>query len=88
MKIKESISKKICESCLKAKQQLESSRRSMSKAIAFLDRIHVDIEGSLLATFRSNRYFLLIKNDVFNMFFVYVIRTKNKILSHLKKFCI
>jgi len=58
----------------------------MSKAIAFLDRIHVDIEGSLFATFRSNRYFLLIKNDVSNIFFVYVIRAKNKILSHLKKF--
>ncbi len=86
MKIKKSISKKICESCLKAKQQLESSRRSMSKAIAFLDRIHVNIKDLLLVTFRSNRYFLLIKNDVFNMFFIYVIKTKNKILLHLKKF--
>ena len=58
----------------------------MLKATAFLDRIHVDIGDLLPATFRSNRYFLLIKNDAFDMFFIYVIRTKDKILPHLKKF--
>ncbi len=34
-------------------------------------------------TFRSNRYFLLIKNDAFDMFFIYVMKAKDKILPRL-----
>jgi len=44
----------------------------MSKATAFLD---VDIGGPLPTTFRSNRYFLLIKDDASGMFFVYTMKT-------------
>jgi len=58
----------------------------MLKAIIFFDRVHVNIESLLFIIFRNNCYFLLIKNNVFDIFFVYVIKTKNKILLYLKKF--
>lgn len=86
MEVKGPIPEEACEPCLKVKQYSETSRRPMSKATAFLDRIHVDIGGPLPATFRSNRYFLLIKDDAFGMFFVYIMRTKDEIHPHLKEF--
>jgi len=55
----------------------------MSKAIAFFDRVYINIKELLSITFRNNRYFLLIKNNAFNMFFIYVIKTKDKIFSRL-----
>jgi len=55
----------------------------MSKAIAFFDQVYVDIKELLFITFCNNRYFLLIKNNVFDIFFIYVIKIKNKIFSHL-----
>jgi len=58
----------------------------MLKAIVFFDRIYVNIKDLLFIISRSNRYLLLIKNNVFNMFFVYIIKTKNKILLRLQEF--
>ena len=84
--VHDSFSKKLCETCLKAKQQSESTRHLMSKTTEFLNEIHVNIEDSLFLTFRDHRFFLLIKNDVFDMFFVYVLKTKEKIFATLKKF--
>ena len=84
--VHDSFSKKLCETCLKAKQQSESTRHLMSKTTEFLNEIHVNIEDSLFLTFRDHRFFLLIKNDVFDMFFVYVLKTKEKIIARLKKF--
>ena len=84
--VHDSFSKKLCETCLKAKQQSESTRHLMSKTTEFLNEIHVNIEDSLSLTFRDHRFFLLIKNDVFDMFFVYILKTKEKIFARLKKF--
>ena len=76
----------LCESCMKSKQQITSSRRSMKKATKFLKKIYVNIKGLLFITFKNNKYFLLIKNKTFEMFFVYVMRIKNEILLHLQQF--
>ena len=58
----------------------------MFKATVFLKRIHIDIEGPLSITYRGKRYFLLIKNDVSEMFFVYTMKTKDEIFTVLKNF--
>lgn len=76
----------LCEPCMKAKQQKDPSRHSMSKAKAFLERVHVDIGGPLPTTFKNNRYFLLFKDDATGMFFVYAMKTKDEILRLLKEF--
>ena len=75
--------KKTYKSYLKTKQQLEFFKHFMSKAIALFDRVYINIKELLSITFRNNRYFLLIKNNAFNMFFIYVIKTKDKIFSRL-----
>ena len=85
-KVSDSVSDTLCESCMKSKQQVTFSRHSMQKATEFLERIHVNIEKSLFIIFRSNRYFLLIKDDAFEMFFVYVMRFKDEILSRFQQF--
>ena len=46
----------------------------------------MNIQNSLSATFRKKRYFLLIKNDVSKMFFMYIMRIKDKILFIFKAF--
>ena len=46
----------------------------------------MNIEKLLFITFKSNKYFLLIKNEAFEMFFVYIIKIKNEILSRLQQF--
>ena len=86
MEVRRSVPENACEPCMKAKQQRKFSRQSQSKADTFLERIHVDIQGPLPATFRGKRYFLLIKDDVSGMFFVYTMRTKDEILLILKAF--
>ena len=86
IKVKESISENAYELCIKAKQQRKFSKQSQSKANIFLERIYINIQNSLSATFKEKRYFLLNKNDVSKMFFVYIMRIKNKILFILKAF--
>ena len=76
----------LCESCIKLKQQVTLSRRSMKKVTKFLKKIHVNIKKSLSITFKNNKYFLLIKNETFEMFFVYVMKIKDEILSRLQQF--
>ena len=71
----------LCESCMKTKQQIMSSRHSIKKTTEFLKRIHVNIKKTFSITFKSNKYFLLIKNETFEMFFVYVMKIKDEILS-------
>ena len=58
----------------------------MTKSIVFLNKIHVDIKDSLFNIFRNKRYFLLIKNDVLSIFFVYIMHIKNNIFILLKNF--
>ena len=82
----EDIAKELCEACLKEKQKVSMSRISMRKITKFLNRIHVDIDEDLSITFRDNKYFLLIKNDATNMFFVYLMKTKDKILKQIQAF--
>ena len=86
MKVRKSILKNVCESCMKAKQQRKSSKKFQSKANTFLKRIHVNIQNPLSTTFKEKRYFLFIKNDISKMFFVYIIRIKDRILFIFKTF--
>ena len=58
----------------------------MQKATEFLKRIYVNIKKALFITFRSNKYFLLIKDDAFEMFFVYIMKFKDEILSRFQQF--
>ena len=60
----------------------------MKKVTEFLKRIHVNIRKSLFITFKSNKYFLLIKNKAFEIFFVYTMKIKDEILSRLQQFWI
>ena len=76
----------LCESCMKLKQQITSSRRLMKKITKFLKKIYVNIKESFSNTFRNNKYFLLIKNKTFEMFFVYVMKIKDEILSCFQQF--
>ena len=86
IKMKKSISKNACESCMKAKQQRKSFKKFQSKANTFLKKIHVNIQDSLSITFKEKRYFLLIKNDISKMFFMYIMQIKNEILFIFKAF--
>ena len=65
---------------MKLRQQITLLHHSMQKVTEFLKRIHMNIKETFFITFRSNKYFLLIKNDIFEMFIVYVIRFKDEIL--------
>ena len=85
-KVSDSVSDTLCKSCMKSKQQITLLRHSMQKATKFLKRIHVNIKKSLFIIFRSNKYFLLIKNDAFKIFFVYVIKFKDEISSRFQQF--
>ena len=80
------IPEELCEACLKEKQEASVSRIPMRKTTRFLNRIHVDIDEGFSVTFRGNKYFLLIKDDVTNMFFVYLMKTKDEIMKQLQAF--
>ena len=82
----EGISKELCKTCLKQKQEPSVFRISMRKITKFLNRIHVDIDENLSITFCDNKYSLLIQNDAIDMFFVYLIKTKDEILKQLQAF--
>ena len=83
--IRDFVSQQLCESCMKEKQQAESTRHLMTKSIESFNKIQVNIEDSLSRIFRANRFFALIKNDVFDMFFVYSLRSKDELYSRLKR---
>ena len=70
----------------KKKQEVSIFRISIKKITKFLNRIHVDIDENFSITFHDNKYFLLIKDNVINMFFVYLMKTKNEILKQLHAF--
>ena len=82
--ISDSVSDILYKSYMKLKQQITSSRHLMQKATEFSKRIHVNIKESLSIIFKNDRYFLLIKDDVFEIFFVYVMRSKDEILSRFQ----
>ena len=71
---------------MKLKQQATPLRCSMKKTIKFLKKVHINIKESISITFRSNKYCLLIKDKIFKMFFVYVIKIKDEILSRFQQF--
>ena len=82
----ENISKELCKACLKEKQEASVFHISMRKITRFLNRIYVDIDEDFSITFCDNRYFLLIKDDAIDMFFAYLIKTKDEILKQLHAF--
>ena len=86
IKVRESVSENACESCMKVKQQRKFFKKFQSKMNTFLEKIHVNFQNPLSATFRKKRYFLLIKNDVLKMFFMYIMRIKDEILFIFKTF--
>ena len=86
MKVKELISENVCESCMKAKQQRKLFKKFQSKANTFLKKIHVNIQDSLSTTFKEKQYFLLIKNNVLKIFFMYIMQIKDEILFIFKAF--
>ena len=79
----ENISKELFEACLKEQQEASVFCISLRKTTRFLNRIHVDIDEDFSVTFLDNKYFLLIKNDVKNIFFVYLIKIKDEIIKKL-----
>ena len=58
----------------------------MTKSIESVNKIQVNIEDSFSKIFRANRFFVLIKNDVFDIFFVYSLKSKDKLYLRLKEF--
>ena len=75
-RVKGSISKKICELCMKGRQQVEISRIFMTKPIVFLEKVSIDIERPLFITARGNKIFVFIKDYVTGMLFWYVCKFK------------
>ena len=51
-------------------QDFKISRMPMPKETEFLKRLYVDIKGYLVVTFTEVGYFLSIKNNTWNIFFV------------------
>ncbi len=70
------IPKKLFKPCMAGHQELKISRTPMPKAVEFLGRLYVDIEGPLPVTFLGFRYFFSIKDDAWSMFFVLLMKTK------------
>ena len=71
---------------MKEKQQAASTRHFITKSIESFNKIQVNIEDFLSRIFRANRFFALIKNDVFDIFFVYSLKSKDELYSRLKEF--
>ena len=80
------ISIHFCKSCFLNKQKTFISRMFITKTIFFFNYIHVDIGENFFQTFQNYKYFLFIKNDTTNMFFVKLIKWKNEIFFHLQQF--
>ena len=76
----------LCESCMAGHQELEILQTPMSKVAEILKRLHVDIKRLLPVTFSGFWYFLSIKNDAQDMFFVLPIKTKGEIYDKLIDF--
>ena len=79
--IHDSSSNMFCELCMRERQQIEIFRISQIKTKRFLTKIHVDIEDSLLTTWRNNKIFVLIKCDDIAMLFIYSIKKKSQIFD-------
>ena len=62
MKIKNFIFDKICELCMKNRQQIEISKIFIIKFTKFLNKINVDIKNFLFTTAKNNKIFVFIKN--------------------------
>ena len=58
----------------------------MTKSIELFNKTQVNIKDSLAKIFRANPFFVLIKNDVFDMFFVYSLKSKDEFYSIFKEF--
>lgn len=56
------------------------------KANKFLRKLHVNIEGPLPVTFLEFRYFLSIKDNAWEMFYVLLMKTKREIYDKLVDF--
>lgn len=85
-KVKKLISIELCKSYMAIYQKLEILQMLISKVIEFLERLYIDIEGLLPVTFSGFQYFLFIKNDARDMFFVLPIKTKKEIYNKLMDF--
>ena len=77
--VKGSIPEKICEPCMKGRQQAEISRVFMTKPIVFLEKVSIDIGGPLFITARGNKIFVLIKDYATGMLFWYACKFKSEL---------
>ena len=76
-------SSEICGPCIKGHQQKnlfsrEQNRQSMTRAIKFLQHIHMDLEGSLPSTHFSHRFYIQFTDDWSGMTKVYIMKYKSK----------
>ena len=76
--VKKSVFDKICELCMKKRQQIEISRISVFKFTIFLKKINVDIKSSLSIIAKNNKIFVFIKDYVTNLMFWYVCKFKSE----------
>ena len=67
-------------------QKLEISRMPILKVVEFLGRFYVDIQKPLPVTFLGFWYFLSIKNDAWDIFFMLLIKNKREIYDKLVDF--
>ena len=84
--IHDSSSNMFCDFCMKERQQIEIFKVSQTKTKRFLTKIHIDIEDSLLITWRDNKIFVLIKCDDTKMLFFYVCKQKSQIFDIVVNF--
>lgn len=66
----------VCGWCMMGRQQVEVSRKPITKSTRFLDLLHFDLEGPLPTTFRGYRYFLIVKDDYTGLMFIYALKRK------------
>ena len=85
-KVKGPVPDKICEPCMKGRQQTEISRVPMSRPSVFLEKISVDIGGPLPTTARGNRIFILMKDYATGLMFWYSCKFKSEIFGTVTGF--
>ena len=88
MKTSKETTDQVCESCIKAKFTINSSKQAQQRASSKLELIHSDLSGIMKPSISKNRYFLLFIDDLTRFTWVYLLRTKTKevTLSAFKEF--
>lgn len=86
MSVKGPVPDKLCEPCMKGRQQGEISRVPTTKPTVFVQKISVDIGGPLPTTARGNKIFILIKCQATGMMFWYAKKLKSEIFKVVTDF--